>query len=343
MKKTLYSICAVFLLVFFLIPFGVTGQETTAEETTTEDTGQEPVELVNVMPLSEASGEAGKEMNYARVSLLINTRIQTAQAVIEYFNENYPEIDTGSVEDYLSELESIIDDLTTESDFEAIMQEVAALIEDQKAGMGQFVIENNVDVEALKAAIEAYKKEHAEELGELKASWGETRATYVYARGDVSVGQFENFLTIAETYLDLDPDAVADINAFKALIEERNALIDDLAAAAQNFDDEAVFEISAEIKEITQQIKELAKDLREQINAARQEEMQATGTVGTKPEFVAQSTGTKPAFVAQSAGTRPEFVVRDRPPLRRGENPSRAQHIPLPIAGQIQSDEVSGG
>ena len=263
-QKTMLSISALFLLVFSIMPFGVMGQETEPSERPM----QAGINAEEMQAFAEAIQAAKAQEQYARAYFMITERILSAEAVIEYLNENYAEIDTSSIASYLSDLESIRDSLNTETDFKVLREEVKALIDGQKEAMGESLIANNVDKEVLKDAVAAYKEASSEDEA-AKDAWNEARSDLVYAQAERILTQLNTFGEKAEAALGEENEKLQEYND---LIAQINVVIDELAAAVQTDDKETVKEIRAELKDLILQTKEVAKELREKIKEQRQSE-----------------------------------------------------------------------
>lgn len=260
------SIGALFLLVFSLIPLGVMGQEGPQGAALTG--GNELIDTEAIRAQVEA---AASVRNLAQAYYQLTRVIVAIEASIDYMGENHADVDMSAMASIKADAESVRDSLTTESDFDSVRDQTKAFVADARETMNTIVKDNGVDKDALKAYVQD-AVESSSELADARSTWGETRSAFVYARGDVAGAQLDNFLTIAEA-------AGIDVSEIRALVDERNAALEALAAAVSDFDQDGADGLREQIVDLTQQIKALAQDLKDQIREARKEQMAANNGI----------------------------------------------------------------
>ncbi len=254
MKKVISILISVFLLS--LMAVGVFASEMGTRPSTT------PVmDSFDPTGLMEASEQAQLEEKYAKAYYFLTDKILSSEAVIEYMTVNYPSVDISSIEEYKNELNEIRNELSTETDFVILKNEIKELVEMQKDFLHDILLDNAVAISDIKNAIEDFKEASTED-DDTKEAWGEARANAIYAKAAVMLGALESFSAGAESIL--GDDATDELNA---LIEEIDAKVDELAIAAENFEDkETIKGIANEVKNIVKEAKEESKDIREQMH-----------------------------------------------------------------------------
>ena len=282
----------VFLLVFSLFVAAVQAEEESDEDSTEADdteetTDTEDVELEDSEDTTETNNddalteeevteldltdvdaevtamqEAHDETKYTRTYYFMTEKILTAEAVIAFLNENFPGVDTTAIAEYKAELEEIRDSLTIGSDFEAVHDEVVELVKNAREETKEIMEENDVEASAVVEAVAEYKKEATED-DEAKESWGEARSGYAHAKATVVLARLNNFEKVANYYSDSE-----NVDELNTIIGQLEAIGEEIAAAAGNFDKEEVDALVEEAKDLIQQAKELAKNIGEEVRDA---------------------------------------------------------------------------
>ncbi len=245
-------------------------EEADVDEVDTDDLTESEVEELGLEDVTDAEADvtdAEQETLYNRAFYFITEKILTAEAVISYLNENYPDVDTSSLEEYKAQLEEIRDGLSQESDFEAVHEQVVALIKDAKAAADAIFEENDISKEDVMQAIQEYKQESTED-DDAKEAWGEARSGYVHAKETVVLARMHNFQKVAEHY-------GQDVEDLDAQIAELQSLADQISAAAGNFDKEQIDALVDKAKDVAHDAKELAKNIRTDVKEAHKEQRDA--------------------------------------------------------------------
>lgn len=268
MKRTLYSMSMVFLLVMSLFP-AVMAQEA-------EETPNPTVELLDVQALQEAIAEAEAQQEYAKANYQITLKIVTADCVIEYGNTNYPDAESiPPLQNYREALVDLRDGLTLDSEFSDVMQDLSSYIDEGKEAVSAFLLETGAEKEALKEYVGQCTEESTVD-DEAKEAFTGARVAVVYARANAILAGLDNFRIVAEEYVDAET-----LDEYKAILDEINVKVDELAAAVEADDKETTKTLAAEIKDLIKEAKDIAKGFKEEIKAAREEERES-GNVGSR-------------------------------------------------------------
>lgn len=247
-------------------------EEATEETEATSDLTEEDVEelgLEDVSEAQEALQETGKEAAYARAYFFLTEKILTAEAVIAFLLENFPNIDISAIEAYKTQLESIRDGLTQDADFEAVHEQVVALVAEARADTAEILEANNVELSDVKEAVKGYKDESVKD-DEAKEEWGLARSAYAKAKATVVLARLSNLKKFAERYGDAEGTA-----ELEGIISELQTIADEIAAAVQDFDKDKVDALVKQSKELVDKAKEIIKDMKGEVKEKRKAEREA--------------------------------------------------------------------
>src|SRR3989338_1649634 len=138
-----------------------------------------------------------------------------------------------------------------------------AIIQNAREEAQTLFEENAVEISAVVEAVGDYKETSTEE-DEAKESWGEARSVYAHAKSTVILARLNNLQKLADRYG--DAEGSAELNEIIAQLE---AIADEIAVAAADFDKEEVKSLAEEARELVKEAKELAKDMREDVRESR--------------------------------------------------------------------------
>lgn len=240
-------------------------EESEADDEEAEESAQEEFDFEDVDEVSKEHDVAESATEYARAYYFLTDRILTAEAVLAFLQENYPDVDRSALESYKAELVALQDSITEESDFHATKEQAKALIDAAREELQTIVEENNVDKDALHRALKEHK-EASQEDDAAKAAWGLARSSYAKAKAIVVLARLHNYEKVAERYA--DKVSTENLESFKSILAQLDAIADQVGAAAENFNKEDIDALVDQAKELTKEAKELAKDMRDEVREA---------------------------------------------------------------------------
>lgn len=271
MKTIRYLLGFLFAVSLFVVV--VQAEETEETETSNDDALTEEeieeLEIEDVAVEVTAMEEAHVETEYARAYYFMTEKILTAEAVIAFLSENFPNVDTAVIVEYKTELETIRESFTEESDFGAVHDEVVALIAETREATAKLLEENNISKDEIYTAVKKHK-EAAREDDEAREAWGEARSGYAHAKATVVLARLHNFHKVADHYSDSE-----SVDKLNEIIEQLEEIANKIAAAAEIFDKEQIDELVDEAEGLIQEAKDLAKSTREEVKEAREEATEA--------------------------------------------------------------------
>ncbi len=215
---------------------------------------------------------AQQHANEARAYFHLTHKILTAEAVIAFFQENYPDADVTIIADYKEELERLRAGLNDEIEYDTIKKQAEDLITDARHRMKELIEEYNIDSDELHTFVNEYK-EAVYDDDEAQNAWVDARVFYIRANSDLIIERLNSIVMVFNYYL-----GEGSASTLERVIAELEVVTEDMAQAVTAFDEER-FQI--DLKETTDLLheakhiihdlwKEIHRQWKEKINAAKE-------------------------------------------------------------------------
>lgn len=210
---------------------------------------------------------AQKQEGYARTYYILTAEMVTLSAILEYEGIYHPTTDITVLQVYYDTLLKLRTDMTVNSDFNKILQQMKTAQQKASTTLIQVVTGNYTEKPEIKGYIYAYRDADSED-DDAYTAWGTARAETVYAQEALTVADLSNSIALAEYYT---PSETTNIASMETYISEIKSLSDSLAIAAENFDEVQVSSLSLEVQTTTSEAKSLAAVMWDKVFAAYRE------------------------------------------------------------------------
>lgn len=253
----------ILLFVLSLVPMGVFAQTT--------DVTDPVAGYVDITGYATAYETAQKQEGYARTYYLLTYQLINTGALLEYMAVNHPGELTNEVETLQILYNAVLKlrtEMTIESDFTAILSQLNT--ETQKTSTALYtIVKGNYKTPEIKGYIYTYRDQHTED-DVAHDVWGAARAQTVYSQKALLVADYGNSVALAEYYTPEETQAITQMETYIASIKE---LSNNLAIAAESFDEAQVNSYRSQLYTVSDQANALADAMWEDVFTAYRESM----------------------------------------------------------------------